>query len=400
MHTSEADIIELAEGLLSRRFGGAQELTEVKRLSGSGTATVLRARVATQPFLQQRSVVVKYVPETGDLLDDAALLREIAAYQFTTSLNESVRPGPVLLAHDMTTRMIVLSDSGEGDTFAELLTQRDPALRQQILRNLGTALGRMHAGTAGLEDNFNILLSRLLKDYPELQPSRDLRDRSVGPATFIGASLVENSGISVPEVVLDLADEATTRLTHGRSRAFTPFDLSPDNIIVADRTEFLDYEWAGFRDVSYDLACVMGGFPQFVGVSIISDEEGEAFLKAWVEEVEDIWPHFTNEDSLHERITAALISWAFSSVAMLHHGSLAHALNTLDDLDEVAVTDGTALLRPGHHGSFTDDELFIRRDFYETFSSLAGYASLGRDSRYDVVASFADEVAQRVADPK
>lgn len=400
MHTSDTDIIASAQSLLSRRFGGAQELTGIKRLSGSSAATVLRARVTSQPFLQQRSVIVKYVPQTGDVLDDAALLREIAAYQFTTSLSEDVRPGPVLLAHDMGSRLIVISDSGEGDTFAELLTHRDPALRQQILRNLGSSLGRMHAGTAGLEDNFAVLLSRLLKDHPELQSSRDLRDRSVGPATFMGASLIERSGIAVPDTVRELADEATSRLTHGRSRAFTPFDLSPDNIIVAHRTEFLDYEWAGFRDVSYDLACVIGGFPQFVGMSVISDEEGEAFLKAWMEEVEEIWPHYSNEDSLHERITAALVSWALSSVAMLHHGSLTNALNTLSDLDDHAANSGTPLLRSGAKGSFTDEEVLIRRDFYETFSSLARFAAQGRDTRYDVVAAFADEVAARVAEPK
>lgn len=400
MQTIESDIIELAQGLLSHRYGGTQQLAEVKKLSGSGTTVVLRARLASQPFLQQRSVIVKFVPETGDIFDDAALLREIAAYQFTTSLSEDVRPGPVLLAHDMNTRIIVLSDSGDGDTFADLLTQREPELRQQILRNLGTALGRMHAGTAGLEDNFRILLTRLLKNHPELQSSRDLRDRSVGPATFMGVSLIENSGITVPDVVKEIADEATARLAHGRSRAFTPFDLSPDNIIVAERTQFLDYEWAGFRDVSYDLACVVGGFPQFVGVSIISDEEAEAFLKAWVEEVESIWPHFKNEDALHERITSALVSWALSSVAMLHHGSLSNALTTLDDPDDFEVTDGTRLLAPPHQGPFSDDELFMRRDFYETFYSLSRYARLGRDSRYQVVSAFADEIVARVAEPR
>ena len=89
---NHADIVDIAEDLLSKRFGGSQQLSEVTQLSGSGSAVVLRARVASSPFLQQRSVILKFVPETGDTLDDAALVREIVSYQFTTSLSEEVRP--------------------------------------------------------------------------------------------------------------------------------------------------------------------------------------------------------------------------------------------------------------------------------------------------------------------
>ncbi|WP_328588281.1 phosphotransferase [Corynebacterium yudongzhengii] len=390
-----SEIVDKAQALLSRKFGGGQRFTETQRLEGTGTATVLRARLAPQAFLQQRSVVVKYVPETGDLFDDAALLREIAAYQFTTSLSENVRPGPYMLAHDMDARLMVISDSGDGDRFSELLESNDPEAREQMLRNLGSALGRMHAGTAGSEKSFRTLLNRMFKQYPELEPSRDLRDRSIGPATFHGATLIRNAGIRVPECVAALAEDATTRLAHSRSRAFTPFDLSPDNIIVAQRTEFLDYEWADFRDVNYDLACVIGGFPQYAGRSVISDEEGDAFLKAWVEEVEDIWPDTANEAHLHERITAALISWALSSVSVLHHGSIGSALTSLDDDDPET---STRLFNSDE--DFTDAEHLVRRDFYETFSSLARYARQGGDNRFEVVASFAEEVAERVKEPE
>ena len=137
------DIVGIAADLLSKRFGGSQQLTDVQQLSGSGSAIVLRARVAPSPFLQQRSVILKYVPVTGEQLDDAALIREIVSYQFTTSLSEEVRPGPVMLAYDVDKRIIVLTDSGDGDTFADLLDTGDAEERLQILRNLGQALGRI-----------------------------------------------------------------------------------------------------------------------------------------------------------------------------------------------------------------------------------------------------------------
>ena len=84
--------------MLSRRFGGESELSDIQTLSGSGNAVVLRARTTPSAFFPHRSVVIKYNPVTGYTIDDAALLREVVAYQFTTSLSEEVRPGPVLLA--------------------------------------------------------------------------------------------------------------------------------------------------------------------------------------------------------------------------------------------------------------------------------------------------------------
>ena len=127
------EIVAVAEELLSKRFGGTQSLTDIEKLGGSGTALVLRARVAPSPFLQQRSVVLKYTPATNDSMDDAALIREVVSYQFTTSLPKDVRPGPVLLAYDIDSRLLVISDSGEGETFADLLNYSGPEQRLQLL---------------------------------------------------------------------------------------------------------------------------------------------------------------------------------------------------------------------------------------------------------------------------
>ncbi|QYH19660.1 hypothetical protein JKI95_11995 [Corynebacterium aquatimens] len=142
-------VIAAAEEILTKRYGGIQRLSDVTRLSGSGQAGVFRARVAHNPFLQHRSVVIKHAPETGYALDDAAFLREVVAYQFTTSLSSEVRPGPVLLGYDTAKRMLIISDSGDGDTLAAMLEEANEAQLVQILRNLGTALGRCMLGRRG-----------------------------------------------------------------------------------------------------------------------------------------------------------------------------------------------------------------------------------------------------------
>ncbi|MDO5670322.1 MAG: phosphotransferase [Corynebacterium sp.] len=401
---NHADIVDIAEDLLSKRFGGSQQLSEITQLSGSGSAVVLRARVASSPFLQQRSVILKFVPETGDTLDDAALVREIVSYQFTTSLSEEVRPGPVMLAYDVAQRIIVITDSGDGDTFADLLELQDPERRVSILRNLGSALGRMHAGTAEREQDFNILLSRMLRQYPESGEIQELRDAALIQAIELGEELLRSAGIEIPELVSQFAADGRHRLLAAHHRAFTPFDLSPDNIIVAEKTHFLDYEWAGFRDVSFDLACVIAGFPQFLFSHPITDDEADVFIEAWSHEVNTLWPNVRNEAHLHSRIMAALLGWALSSVSLLHFGSMSAAVSVLHESGEDPVDpssmDGVAdLLRPASHGPFSPEELVVRRDIFETFEALARYAARGVDPSYGVIAAFSQEIADRVAEP-
>lgn len=397
------DIVGVAADLLSKRFGGSQQLTDVQQLSGSGSAIVLRARVAPSPFLQQRSVILKYVPVTGELLDDAALIREIVSYQFTTSLSEVVRPGPVLLAHDVAQRIIVITDSGDGDTFADLLETDNGERRVNILRNLGTALGRMHSGTAQREHDFEILLTRMLRTHPDFGEIQRLRDTALLESITIGEQLLRNAGFDIPDLVSTFAADGRHRLLAAHHRAFTPFDLSPDNIIVAEKTHFLDYEWAGFRDVSFDLACVIAGFPQFVFSHPISDDEADVFVEAWVHEVSQLWPNVTNESHLHSRVVAALLGWALSSVALMEFGSLSGAVAVLHlengDFDAESMETDGRLLRPGNHGPFAREELLVRRDMYETFEALARYAARGTDPSYGVIAAFAREVADRVAEP-
>ncbi len=384
------EIVEIAEDLLAKRYGGTQHLSEVEQLNGSGTAAVLRARVANSPFLQQRSVILKYVPATGDLFDDSALVREIVSYQFTTSLTEEVRPGPVILAYDIDKRIMVLSDSGNGDTFADLLEQRTGDHRMQILRNLGQSLGSLHAATADREADFDILMSRMLSRYPSTAEMQKQRDTLLPTAIQVGLQILADSGIAIPKVVEDFARDAQRRLISGQHRAFTPFDLSPDNIIVAERTHFLDYEVAGFRDATFDIACVIAGFPQFVFSHPITDDEADELIDAWVQEVRGIWPNVNNEDRLHARIVTALIGWALSSVTLMHLGSIAAVSTYLDSSDSAGELglDEFAFLRT------QDDDELVRQDLHETFTALQRFAARGADTRFPEVAHFAGDVVQ------
>lgn len=401
MVPSNQEILDRAEALLSKRFGGTQRCSDAELLLGGGNAVVQRVRLSPNPFLQERSAVVKYIPVTDDALDDAALVREVVAYQFTTSLSEDVRPGPVLLAYDIAQRIMVITDSGRGDTFADLLSSGDEERRIGILRNLGQALGLMHAATARRERDFISLRSRMARSHPKAARINQYRLASQEHGIRQGLGLLRDAGIEVPDAVERVAREAIRRLRGGQ-RAFTPFDLSPDNIIVAERTHFLDYEWADFRDTAFDLASVVGGFPQYLFARPIEDDEADAFIDAWAREVSALWPEVRDEDALRSRLVTALVGLALGEVTAIHLGtshnlvhSVARAAGDCSiGLEEDQVLPVERLLRPASEGGFEEDELMIRRDLYETFDALHRYAA--REG--GPVADFAREVAGRLRD--
>ncbi|MCS4491060.1 MULTISPECIES: phosphotransferase [unclassified Corynebacterium] len=407
-----SEIIAVAESVLSQRYGGEQRLAEVEELAGSGSAVVLRARVQPSPFLQQKSLVVKYLPGADHPATQSRLMREIASYQFTTSMPESVRPGPVLLAHDITQKILIISDAGDGDTVADLLNVASQTSRDTLLRGLGRALGQMHAATASREPDFRILLSRMLNQNDEIVALNNYREELISASIPFGIRLVETAGIEVPPEVKRVAATAARRLISGNHRAFTPFDLSPDNILVVkNRLHFLDYEWAGFRDVTFDVASVIAGFPHFISAQAMSDEEADLFIDAWVHEVANLWPNTASRARLNMRILTALVGWSFFSIALTHidlddpqQAKLLSSINEDASNTERLVQALYEAVDPWAHELFDEnaqkleeDVLLIRKDLQQTFEALRRFASRDLDEGILDVAQFAASMNSRLS---
>ncbi|HIW96487.1 MAG TPA: aminoglycoside phosphotransferase family protein [Candidatus Corynebacterium gallistercoris] len=325
MHSVESTV-EAATHLLATRFGGSPELTHPEDLGGSGAALVLRCKVAPNPFLQERTVVIKQLPQSGPgeceqlTPDELALLREVVAYQFTNTLGEQTRPGPLLLAYDIDQRILILSDAGDGENFTDVLTLRSREDRRQAVRKLGRALGRMHSTTVGGAEAYRTLMRRQCQKHG-LNPAT-ITDSDIDIAELIrqGVQLFHANGLVSDPTVEAYAEEAAQRQERSDLRAFTPFDLTPDNIMLTHQVVFLDYEWASFRDVAFDVACVLAGFPQDNTTPALNDEEAAEFLATWRAETSTVWPELKDDATLYAGIMAALIGWAFLSLMMLFYG--------------------------------------------------------------------------------
>lgn len=350
MGAKESDFAETvaeATQLLANRFGGAPELSQPEDLGGSGSALVLRCRVAPNPFLQERSVVIKRLPrspgEQGSApasgvenTDFIALVREVVAYQYTNALGHSARPGPVLLAYDVTRRLFILSDAGDGDTFTDILTLKGQADRLGAVRKLGRALGRMHSATFAGETSYDTLLRRQCHKHDI--PVAAIRDSDIDVAQLIrqGIGLLGDSQGDVDSTVLQFAEAAAARQSRPELKAFTPFDITPDNILLTSSVVFLDYEWAGFRDVAMDVACIIAGFPNDNSTSALTDDEVSEFLAAWKAEIHGVWPQVRDTGFFNYWVLTAIIGWAFVSLTMLYYGRLVVERDTMGDLQDPA----------------------------------------------------------------
>lgn len=323
-------------------------------------------------------------PAAGEFSDDdIALIREVVAYQFTNTLGPEGRPGPQLLAYDLDRRLLILSDAGDGENFSDILTLRGPADRSRALRKLGRALGRMHAVTCDRELAYSTLLRRQCSRHGVSAAAVTGRDIRVGEHIHTGLELLASTGMRINDTVVDLAREAAERARSAECSAFSPFDLTPDNLMMAGEVVILDFEWAGFRDITFDAACVIAGFPQDVTTPSLTDEETDEFLLAWRAEVAPVWPHLRDDVVFADRVLASLIGWAFFSLTLLHYGR--HNLRTSGHFD----ISGEEIQNLTH---------VHLEDLATTVDAIARYASRHGDPRRDDVVEFAHKLLRVLAE--
>ena len=309
-------VVAAAQRVLAKRLGAPVRLVEPEELGGSGRTVVLRVRVAENFYYLPRTLIVKQVQkarrgewdtEPGVTSADAAFVREAVSYQFATAMPREDRPGPDLLAHDLTERLLILSDLGSGLRLGAQL-RRPGSSPENLVVALAQALGRMHAATVGRESDFDALLRRA--DVTR-------RPDAVGAqaATAVDAvpvMLRDKLGVDVPAGARKAALAGSQLFARGPCRAFSPADLCPDNVIVNDDgVRFLDYEWGGFRDATLDITYLLTMFPACLCYIEIPTEREQSLIDAWRAEIVGVWPVLADDDALDRRLLDATVIWVW-----------------------------------------------------------------------------------------
>ncbi|NLU81277.1 phosphotransferase [Rhodococcus sp. HNM0569] len=312
-----SEVVAAAERLLTRRTGATVTLVDPIDLGGSGRTIVLRVRVAENPFSLPRTLVLKQYGAVEAQGSENAFLREVVSYQFATALATESRPGAELLASDLPSRLLVLTDLGDSTPFAELVGKSDHDTVTNTLMAMAQALGRMHAATVGREEDFTALLRRA-----EVAHYDDAIASQVDAAVESVPQLLSDMlGVTVSDEVRAVASRAAKLFRSGGFRAFSSADLCPDNIIVNDEgVRFLDYEWGGFRDALLDIAYARVSFPGCLCSIELSQERADAMADAWRAEVVGMWPALADDDVLAARLAEAELIWVWFSTWMFLPG--------------------------------------------------------------------------------
>lgn len=379
-------VVEAAEQLLTKRMGAPVKLADPVELSGSGRTTVLRVRVSENPFALPRTLVIKQVragqtrqtapagaPEPGVTSIDSAFLREAVSYQFATALHRDMRPGADLLAHDLRSRLLVLSDLGEGTVLSARLRGLEPAGTANLLMAFAQALGRMHAATVGREEDFSALFQRATDGQAARARREGVFAQANAAVAEVPGLLRDHLGIEVPDDVAELARRCTGLFTKGRFRAFSPSDLCPENVIANERgIRFLDYEWGGFRDATLDIAYALVSFPGCLCDYELSRDRAQQMVDAWRAEVVGVWPQLADDELLARKILHARLMWVWLTTYWFVPG------------DHVRIASARE-----HRLSVPRSEALIRR--------WAGLAEDARMHSEDTLADFADQVTAVLA---
>lgn len=237
-------VLDATQDILTRRAGASVRIDDPEDLGGSGRSTVLRVRVADNPVSLDRTLVVKAFDDNSE---SAQVLREIASYRYATALPTASRPGPQLLASDLDTRILVLTDLGNGRGMLDQLASPDVDEVRRGVSAWGQALGRMHAATYGGEDDFRALLR--VSGRGGRRPDADALAAGIGREAAASVrradEVAAEVGIDVPGEFGDVLSAGLELFSDSRFRAFSPSDVGPENILINDDgVQFMDYEWA------------------------------------------------------------------------------------------------------------------------------------------------------------
>ena len=242
-----------------------------------GPWTVLRAERDGDP----RTVIVKWLRDQSDGVraDPSQPVTECVALRLLAGLGSDVPPR--VLGADLRGSVLILEDLAPRVPLAELLSPgSDGAARATGLRELGAALGRLHAATAGHERRYHRRRAR----YGPVDPPAE-RMRFVTPWRDVAALA---AALDVPiagGVERDLAAAIGELVEPGPFLAMSNGDAEANNLLVdggGGGGRLIDFEFAGFRHALCDVSCLYVPGPMWMAVADPSTDGSESAYRGAV----------------------------------------------------------------------------------------------------------------------
>lgn len=215
---------------------------------------------------------------------------------------------PRLIGVDYDAGVLVMEDLGEGAGLFEYLQGSAAQQADWALRSYGTAMGELHACSAGRDQEFSDLLAR----YGPRPANRMAGVVDAQINQFERA--IDAVGLAVPaEVRNHLAAAADRMRDPGPFLALTHGDICPGHDRrIDDNTLFIDLELAGFRHAFCDLAYLCVPFPSCGLTGRAPAESLEQAVAAYRKTASRGIPQVTDDDRFRDELMHA---WTFRVVA-------------------------------------------------------------------------------------
>jgi len=274
-------------------------------------ATVFRASLDRPLGDLGESVIVKRGRAAGEFRSETAMMRnEIAALRFLT--DHALPFGPRFIAHDPATGIVVMEDLGDGASLEDLLFSNDRRAAIDGLVALGTALGELHAATAGRASEFLAAQGRQGSGQPSWEPAGAFGISFDSRWEELRSSVAEHPDLPQPtDVEPDVEAMLRTLAPAGPYLAMTNGDLCPANTRFVDGTiRFLDFEHAAFHHALLDLVALHLPFPACPCWSLLPEDAATPAIRAWRVAFARHHPGALDDAEYLGGVAAACLAWA------------------------------------------------------------------------------------------
>jgi len=307
MTVSDAPVREI-QSLLAAHAGMPVTVRTLEPIYG---ATVFRCILADPLLDLGDSVIVKRGRAAGELRSDGQMMRnEIEALRFLTMHDLAL--GPRLIAADAACGVAIMEDLGDGPSLEDLLFGGDRRAAVEGLVAFGTALGQLHAATAGRAEAFLAAQCRQGSTQSAWEPAG-----AFGISFSSSWKKVQSSVETYPELpqALDLEHDI-----HAMLKALAPAepylamtngDPCPGNTrFTSGAIRFLDFEQATFHHALLDLTALHLPFPACPCWSVLPDEAAAPAIHAWRTAFARYHPGALDDDEYLPGVAAACLAWA------------------------------------------------------------------------------------------
>ncbi|TAK12276.1 MAG: hypothetical protein EPO32_09300 [Anaerolineae bacterium] len=304
---SSSPLLNLAQMRLSDALETDVTLTTSGTLDSQHA--MLRCRVEGPGHVPE-SIIIKQFTRQEDNAEGVRRFRnEWAAMEFLSGLGLQLSPN--LLLGDPAANLMIIEDLGVRPTVQDLLFEPNSQNAEEALVELGTCLGRLHAATAGREEEFAALQARLGARAPVSDSSLDLRHRW---------ETIEDcfAGLGIP-LGADFAGAAAEMESwlHGVHplRALAHCDAGVHNFLWMDPgVRLMDFEFASYECALLDVVPARLGFPPSFRSRRVPPELVARLEANYRTELGKALPAAWEDDLFQTALVDACAHWALSRV--------------------------------------------------------------------------------------